>query len=165
MKIPKCQKCGKELQNEDKYKHGSKNYCGVCYKQVTREANEYKKLVEYICVVFSITRPNGFILKQIKDLKTNYNYSYLAIQYTMWYCKEILDIKFNDKYGISLIKNYYDEAKKYYCTQEQQKNKLKNIPDDKPKIKIIKQNFADFGKNKTSFLLNLNSLMKEGDSN
>ena len=98
-RLSTCKGCGKKLQPEEKYIHASKTYCEECYKKIERESTEYKQLIEFICNNYELDKPTGFMLKQIKELKTEYGYSYAAMTYTLWYCKEILNKSLIEKYG------------------------------------------------------------------
>ena len=133
-RLSTCKSCGKKLQPEEKYTHASKTYCKKCYEKIERESIEYKQLIEFICNNYKLDKPTGYILKQIKEFKTEYEYSYAAMTYTLWYCKEVLNKSFIEKYGISLIKYYYNEAKNYYSQQEKLKEQINKLSDIKIKI-------------------------------
>ena len=85
-----CKNCGRKLQPEERYIHASKTYCEECYQKILQESDEYKQLIEFICLNYEIQRPTGLMLKQIKDMKTDFGWSYAAMTYTLWYYKEIL---------------------------------------------------------------------------
>ncbi len=163
-RLSTCKCCGKKLQSEEKYIHVSKTYCEECYKRVKRESTEYKELVEFICNNYDLDKPTGFILKQIKEFKSDYGYSYAAMTYTLWYCKEILNKSLIEKYGISLVKYYYDEAKNYYLQQEKLKEQIKKLSNIKPKTKVVKQKSVNSNK-KSASLVDLKNLLEGGDSN
>ena len=112
-RLSTCKGCGKKLQPEEKYSHASKTYCKECYEKILRDSDEYKQLIEFICTNYEIERPTGFMLKQIKDMKTEYGWSYAAMTYTLWYCKEVLGKQLIEKYGVALVKHFYEEASNY----------------------------------------------------
>lgn len=95
-RLSTCKSCGKKLQPEEKYTHASKTYCKKCHEKIERESIEYKQLIEFICNNYKLDKPTGYILKQIKEFKTEYEYSYAAMTYTLWYCKEVLNKSFID---------------------------------------------------------------------
>ena len=163
-RLSMCKGCGKKLQPEEKFTYSSKTYCENCFKEVQRESEEYKQLIGFICENYHIDKPNGFMLKQIKSFKTEYNYSYAAMTYTLWYCHDVLGKAFDEKYGVSLIKYYYDEAKEYYSQQEKLKTQVDNLSNMKIKTKIVKHTSVNSEKNKAS-LINLGDLLKGGESN
>lgn len=146
-RLSTCKSCGKKLQPEEKYTHASKTYCKKCYEKIERESIEYKQLIEFICNNYKLDKPTGYILKQIKEFKTEYEYSYAAMTYTLWYCKEVLNKSFIEKYGISLIKYYYNEAKNYYSQQEKLKEQINKLSDIKIKTKIVKKTSINSKKN------------------
>lgn len=119
-------------------------------------------MIEFICINYGLNKPTGFMLKQIKELKNDFGYTYAAMTYTLWYCKEILNKALIEKYGVSLIKHYYDEAKEYYSQQEKLKNQIKNLSDIKPLTKYVKHVSTNSEK-KLKSLIDLSELTKGGD--
>ena len=106
-RLSTCKGCGKKLQPEEKYNHASKTYCKECYEKILRDSDEYKQLIEFICTNYEIERPTGFMLKQIKDMRTEYGWSYAAMTYTLWYCKEVLGKQLIEKYGVAFVYHFY----------------------------------------------------------
>ncbi|MBU5331720.1 hypothetical protein KQI61_05885 [Anaerocolumna aminovalerica] len=158
-RLASCKGCGKKLHPHEKFTHSSKSYCDVCYKKVTRDSNEYKQLVEFICDNYKIEKPTGLMFKQIKDMKIENGYSYGGMTYTLWYCKEILMKQLNVKYGVTLIKFYYDEAKNYYNEQERLIKQLNELEDIELKTKVIKINKQTGNSTTNKSLINLNDLL------
>lgn len=157
-----CKCCGKKLQSEEKYSHASKTYCKECYKKILRDSDEYKQLIEFICVNYEIERPTGFMLKQIKDMRTEYGWSYASMTYTLWYCKEVLGKQLIEKYGIALVKHFYEEASDYYSQQEKIKEQIKKLENVEVKTKVVKRN-QNTSNNANSSLINLANLLEGGD--
>jgi len=156
-RLSTCKGCERKLKPEEKHIHNSKTYCNECYKKILRESTEYKQLIDFICTNYKIDKPTGFILKQIKELKEKFNYTYGGMTYTLWYCKEIKRKELLVKYGVSLIQYYYDEAANYYIQQEESKKQMEKLKDVKLKTKIVKINNQQ-EKNKIP-LLDLNDLL------
>ena len=150
-RLSTCKGCGKKLQPEEKYTHASKTYCEECFKKIERESTEYKQLIEFICNNYGMEKPSGFMLKQIKDFKNDYGYSYAAMTYTLWY-------------WVALIKNYYNEAKDYYSQQEKLTEQVNKLSDVEVKRKVVKRSSMNVNKNSRS-LINLGDLLEGGDSN
>lgn len=159
-----CKCCGKKLKTEEKHQLSGKVYCEECFNRLHKEAEEYKALMEFICTNYGLDEPTGLILKQVKEYKNEYGYSYGAMTYTLWYCKEILNKAFIKKYGVSLIKYHYDDAKNYYSQQEKLKEQMDKLSDVKIKTKIAKSISVPSNKKSTS-LINLDNLIKGGESN
>lgn len=162
-RLSTCKSCGRKLQPEEKYIHASKAYCEECYQKILRESDEYKQLIEFICTNYEIEKPTGFMLKQIKDMKIDFGWSYAAMTYTLWYCKEILGKQLIEKYGVALVRHFYEEAREYYSQQEQIKNQMEQIKDVEVKTKVVKHNNIN-NVNTNASLVNLESLLKGGDA-
>lgn len=163
-RLSTCKGCGKQLQPNEKNVHNSKTYCIDCYKKVVRDSEEYKQLIQYICENYMIDAPTGLILKQVKEYKNDYFYTYAGITYTLWYIKEILNKEFIVLYGISLVKFYYDEAKQYYSHQEEVTKSMENNKNVEIKTKIVKINKANTTKKSSNSLIDLENLIEGGGS-
>lgn len=160
-RLSTCKGCGKKLQPEEKHTHANKTYCWECFKEIQRESDEYKQLIDFICTNYQIERPTGFMLKQIKELRTECSYSYAAMTYTLWYCKEVLGKQLIEKYGVALIKHFYDEASSYYNQQERMKEQMKRIENVEARTKVVKHQNSQ-SQNKKSSLINLSDLLEGG---
>lgn len=162
-RLSTCKKCGKKLQAEEKYSHSSKTYCKDCYEKVLRDSEEYKYLIDFICTNYEIEKPTGLMLKQIKEMKTENGWSYAAMTYTLWYCKEVLGKQLIEKYGVVLIKHFYDEASNYYSQQEKMKEQMQKLKDVEVKTKIVKRK-SNISNDINSSLINLSDLLEGGDN-
>lgn len=91
-------------------------------------------------------------------------YTYGGMTYTLWYCKEVIGKELLSKYGVSLIKYYYNEACDYFIQQEESKRKMKEMKDVELKTKIITVNNQKKNTNINNSLINLNNLLG-GDDN
>lgn len=161
-RLSTCKGCGKELQPNEKKMIGSKSYCANCYARAERDSIEYKQLIEFVCKNYEIDAPTGFMLKQIKEFRNDYNYPYSAITYTLWYCKEILQKELQVNYGLALVKYYYEEAKDYYTQQSRIIDHMKSISDSDIKTKVVKGTVINSNRNNNS-LLDLSNLLKDGE--
>lgn len=152
-RLSKCKSCGIELQKKDRNVYSGKTYCKKCYDLKVSEKNQYNNLIKTICNYFEINKPTGLILKQIKDYKEQFDYTYSGMQYTLWYCKDILGKSFEIKYGIALVKYQYENSKDYFLKQQQIN---KSVVDFKIKevVKKVKINKS----NRKSFTINLDEL-------
>lgn len=161
-RLSTCKSCGAKLKPEEKCIHSSKTYCKSCYEKIMRDSDEYKHLVEFICKNYELNRPTGFMLKQIKEMKDDFGWSYAAMTYTLWYCKEILGLQLLEKFGVALIKHHYEEAANYYSQQEKMKEQVKSLESVEIKTRIIKQNKRSTNNNSKSSLINLGQLLEGG---
>lgn len=141
-RMAKCKGCGIPLAPEDRYRRNSKTYCKECFEKAERNAEEYKDLVEFICENYGsgepLEKPTGLMLKQIKEYKNEYGYTYGGMAYTLWYCKEVLGKSLVEKYGIGIVKYYYEEAGEYYLQQERIKERVEASEPAAGKVNIVK---------------------------
>lgn len=162
----KCKCCGKTLLPEERHKYENHYYCVECYPQVERNAKEYKQLMDYIFEIFHLEKANGLILSQIKRFRKDRKYPYAAMTYTLWYCKEILGKSFDEKYGIYMIEDYYNDACDFYLQQEKQKERADKVSKADVKTKIVNKKSVNMNRTKSSTsLINLGDLIEGGDSN
>lgn len=140
-----------------------KAYCINCYNELKIQNNARKELIDNVCKIFNTDVPSGLILKQIKEYHDQYQYNYAAINYTLWYIVCFLNKQLDEKYGLALIKYYYDEAKQYYEQQEKIKQSVSNV---KIKTKTIsKRQTNKTNKNNNIPLIDISKLIEGGDDN
>lgn len=159
-RLSKCKGCNKELQTNEKHMYANKCYCENCYNGKILEKKDYENLLSYICNCFDTERPNGLILKQIKDYKENFNYTYGGIHYCLWYLTEVKCVRLDIKYGIGLVKFEYENAKDYFTQQQNIKNSVQKHKDVEV-VKTIKLKNRNGASDK--FLINIDDLISEGD--
>lgn len=163
-RLSTCKGCGKQLKPEEKHMHSAKSYCKECFEKISRDSEEYKQLIKYICDNYNIDRPTGLMLKQIKDYKNEYAYTYGGMTYTLWYINEILSKEFIVMYGVSLIKYYYEDASAYYLHQEEIKKSMEVNCKAEIKTKVVKINKVNVVKIKqNNSLIDLGDLLEGGD--
>lgn len=115
----KCPECGTFNDKENAVCHNSRYYCKVCYENKIRESQDYKELIAYICELYQIDAPTGFMLKQIKDFKEQFNYTYRGIKSTLRYFYEISEGNdVGNSMGIGIVPFVYEEAKKFYIDKK-----------------------------------------------
>lgn len=141
----KCPSCGTYNDKETAVYHSSKYYCPICYENKQSETNEYKELIAYICELYGLDAPTGWILKQIKDFKEQYNFTNKGIKSTLHYFFEIQEgNEPNGETGIGIVPFVYDEAKKFYLDKKAVKDSIANcdssqINNNKKTIKIKRE--------------------------
>lgn len=124
----KCPICGTFNPKENTVFHSGRHYCKVCYENQQRESDDYKELIRYICELYELEVPNGWILKQIKEYKTQFNYTYRGIKSTLNYFFEIQkDHDVGDSMGIGIVPFVYDEAKKFYIEKKLSKDSIQDV--------------------------------------
>lgn len=158
-RLSTCKNCGKSLTSEEKHIYSNKTYCVDCYNIKLAEKADYDNLIKMICEYFEIEAPTGMILKQIKNYKSEFGYTDSGIGYTLWYIKNILNGKFIEKYGIYQVKNEYNNAEKYFISQQK-------ISESAVEYKEISKTVKFKNKSKPtnkSFLIDIDSLLEEGE--
>lgn len=161
-RIPKCGRCEKQLLTKDeRNKIGNRYYCSSCAVAIEREKKEYKALIEQICQYYQLPVPTGLMFKQLKQYKNEAKYTYGGIQYTLWYCKEILNLSFDEKYGLGMVGYKYKEAEEYFLSQQKIQNSIQDhTPAENNKVTI---NLSKVYRNNTSNLLfNVDDLLNGG---
>lgn len=107
-----CHGCRKKFPREELIQRTkSERLCKCCMDNRTKESEDYKALIKYICDGFRINAPTGQQLKSIKKFK-ELGYSYREIQYTIYYiyCVEKKNVSGT---GIGLVPFYYEKAMKH----------------------------------------------------
>ena len=137
-----CKQCSNEAPNEQKTVRNKLSMCSNCSTKFDKDKLEEQEFIRYLITELEIEQISGMILSQIKKFKTELNYPYLGMQYTTWYCKNVINMDFDLKYGIGFIPYKYTEAKDYYVEQERLKN---SVPDN---IEIKKKVVSRSNKNK-----------------
>lgn len=133
----------------------SKRMCSECNEKVQKEANDYKKLIEYVCNGFNIKAPTGQQLKNIKEFK-ELGYSYSEIQYTIYYIYGVLKRK-PEGTSLGLVPFYYEKAKEHYKLVENARRTAKKISTEE--ITIERKTDVYKPKIKNTRLINIEELM------
>lgn len=103
-----------------------------------RELTDKEKLNNLIIQLYELKFVPPRVQKQINDYITKYDYTYTGIAKTLEYMFTVKGIPIDkvafDTYGIGLVKNYFDQAKRYYYAiweaQQSQKETLKEYSAD-----------------------------------
>lgn len=121
-KIVKCFYCGDSFDANaepfakprvNRYAHLACHEKAEAHK--TQEERDYDQLVRYINDIFNINEPYPKILRQIKEYKEKYNYTYTGIYKTLVWWREVKGKPFdNVNYGIAIVPYIYQEATEYY---------------------------------------------------
>ena len=143
VRMSTCKCCGAKVTGDDKKKYNNKTYCLKCYQGLVREGQEYKQLVSNICVYFSLDKPTGLILKQIKEYKEQMGFVCAGMNYCLWYITEIKGEKLDLQYGISKIKYEYENAEKYFMKSLEIQNSVKYVDNKVTKTVSIKKRKDD----------------------
>ncbi len=130
MRAVKCPKCDKTLdRNTEPYvSHNGRHYHKLCYEQHDKQAQDRHELIDYICELYEIPVPNGYIFKQIKEFTDPpRNYTLKGIELTLRYFHDIKEEPVMKGAGIGIVEYFYNEARNYYIN-------LANIQNGNSKI-------------------------------
>lgn len=123
----KCPICGTYNDKEITIYSDNRHYCKVCYENKKITAEDYKELIKYICELFDMEAPDGWILKQIKEYKEQFKYTYKGIKSTLYYFFEVLEGNTpDDGKGIGIVPFVYKEAKQFYIDKKAIKDNIKD---------------------------------------
>lgn len=142
MRLYKCYgKCDKKYTIDEMIVHKGKRYCKSCYEDREKEQNERNELYSLIKELYKVTYPNGMMLKQIKNYKEQFNYTYEGMIKTLRYLSK-QGVEFKASYGLGLITYKYDEAQEYYKRQEKllAEQIFKSKVNNKPEVIVVKTN-------------------------
>lgn len=114
-KKPKCPECEYQIDKdiEEHIVHSKKTYHVQCFKQFERRKEDRSDLHNYICELYRIDFPTVYMLKQIKDFQTEYNYTLKGIHLALVYFHEVKEHPIDGK-GIGIVPYIYTEARNYY---------------------------------------------------
>ena len=163
----KCNSCKKQGFNtdEDFIKRGNRYFCLNCFCTKEREANSWKIMIDTIVNYYGIKAPTGIILGQIKDFVDNHDITYDGITYTLWYCKEILQLEDDFtpqvavQYGINIVRIKYPEARNFYEQQMAIEKSVQRSLANKVKTKKVTININKINKKRKTKIVDFNSLL------
>ncbi len=156
-RLSTCVMCKAKLKKEEKFTYSNKTYCSKCYEIKKLEKREYDELLKTICEYYKIQVPTGLMLKQIKDFKEQFNYTYAGITYTLWYCKDILRKVFDCKYGLALVRYEYINAESYFMSQQAIQESIQQL--NKRNNEIIIDKICKRETKRQGYLLNLDDFL------
>lgn len=143
--IVKCSYCSENVDKKDTVRYKDKNFHRDC--QILQQQKD--ELCEYICKLFGLKKPGALVYTQIKNYITNYSYTYVGIQKSLYYFYEIKhNSKENSHQAIGIIPYIYDEARHYFEEKFNKKEKLKQVVEnqlnkEEKKIYVVKNDVID----------------------
>lgn len=156
-----------EKMEEVNGRYYHKENCLLEYKKI-QEAKEVKKddwgsLFDYICEIYNIEKPTGFMFKQLETFRKDYGYTDIGILLTLKYCFETLNINILEEAGLGIVPYYYDKAKKHNMTIWDLEDYLEEFDyEEKEKtINIKKKN--NFNKDQKKKTFDFNNLLWEDE--
>lgn len=115
----KCCVCGKYVPKDEKITVSGKNYCKVCGTPVLKDAEDFKKVNEYLYVNLGIKEWANMVLinAYLKKLKENYGLSNSQIYFTLMYMYEFEDPPadpIEKETDVFSVIRHFQEAKKFW---------------------------------------------------
>lgn len=139
-KTVKCQYCEKQIdRNIEPFETKNKKYYHAnCFHIHEMSAQHRRELIDYICQLYEIEAPNGFMVKQIKTFQDEYKYTLKGIEFALRYFHDVMgnDIEAD---GIGIVPFIYNDAKKYYMTiNDVRESTLRALEQEPSKVEIVK---------------------------
>lgn len=153
--------CDNKYPKEELRSFKGKNYCNSCYEEQLNETAGRNQLYSVIKEYYNISYPTGFMLKQIKEFHNDRGYSYQIMAYTIKYIADFhKNIKLEQKYGLSIIPHFIDEARNFIYRTKILKEQTNSINlDTTKKVKAKAKNITrNNGINRT---INMEDLIDE----
>lgn len=127
-----CQYCKMQVNKAKAVKVANRKYCCPEHAEPYRREHPQKPtsqseidksfqlLIEEICRRFAISKPTGLMLRQIKQYRDEYEFTYDGMRATIWYYCEIAhpNQELNVNYGVAMIPYSYEDAKAFYWEQK-----------------------------------------------
>lgn len=162
MKLYKCYgECNGKYTLEEMVVYSGKRHCKSCFEVKEKEQNERSQLYSLIKELYKITYPTGMMLKQIKNYREQFNYTYEGMIKTLMYLEK-QNLEFKPVYGLGIITYKYDEAQDYYKRQEKllAEQMFKNEVNNEPKVITVKTRKPNnINKIKQERMINLEDLI------
>lgn len=151
--------CNQKHPKDELKVFSGKNYCTSCYEKKKQEDQERIKLNQTISKWFDIPFPNGHMLKQIKNFRSEpYNYSYKNIRLTIDYCFSNKILKPEMKFGISFVPYYHDEMINYY--KELNRKRAQTVIQEEKIIRLKLKPFKSENEYRDKKFINMEELLK-----
>lgn len=115
-RLPKCPECEYQVDKDTQrwVKHSAKTYHEHCFQQFEARKIHRNELLAYICELYRMPVPNGFMLKQIKEFQETYGYTLKGMELALRFFTEIQGQSIDGQQGIGIIPYIYEEAKSHY---------------------------------------------------
>lgn len=133
-----CKICNEKFPKSDITKYKSKNMCKNCFETEKKLDQEKNDLCQTIKELYGIDYVMPGYLKQIKQFREQYNFSYTGMKLTLLYCKNVLNLEFSTSRGLGIIPYQYEAAKKDYIKKQNLAKQMINKNKDVKSVKTIK---------------------------
>lgn len=148
----KCPECNKNVDRniEPFVTHSKRHYHETCYQQFQLRGQHRSDLINYICELYRIQTPNGFMLKQIKEFQDDYGYTLKGMELALRYFHDIEGNSVDAK-GIGIVPYIYEDARNYYIRMNNVKKHSQNVVELQNKeVEVVK--FSNTNKRKPKII-------------
>ena len=145
----KCRQCGKQQLKSDAIQLPNKFWfcCQDCAdkwlagrKKQDKPKEDYsplRKLTDYVQTYAPDTEWVKFV-QTVKKMQNDYGLTPQAIQYSLWYMRNVLQIAF-DGSGLPLVLWYYEQARSYYNWRKKMQRVVADWRLEDNDVEIIRQ--------------------------
>lgn len=126
----KCPYCEEKFDKDEAHEYKKKYYHVNCFQKWNQDKADYETLKLYIAKLLRIEFPTGMILKQIKDYKDKYNYTYKGMELSLIYFFDTLGNRAQEGQGIGIIPFVYEDAKNHYIKQKKIADSLDDMENE-----------------------------------
>lgn len=148
MKLLKCSICGNKFPEDELIRTSkTRKLCLGCH----RDAEDYKLLIDNLCKLYGVDKPDGKWFSRIKAYKEE-GMNYGQIWFVVDYMTRIIGKK-PDEFTIMNVPNYYLATKKLYDSKWRFENSLDKLPEGLQiqKVRVDKNNIIKPKIDKTRF--------------
>ena len=129
-RLPTCPDCGIDIKDKSKATKKSNRWvCADCIKIREQIKRDREELYMYTAKIFNIKFPTGMMMKQIKDFREEFGYTYKGMTLSLQYWCESLGNTMSNAKGVGIIPYIYEDAKAFYKERMNVKNAVEDIQD------------------------------------
>ena len=121
-----CKICGNKDYKSNMIKYKSKNMCKKCYAIEKKLSEEKEDLCNTIKELYNLPYVMPGHLKQIKQFREEYKFTYAGMKLTLLYCKNVLNLEFSTSRGLGIIPYQYEAAKNDFIRKRELTKQVEN---------------------------------------
>lgn len=121
-----CKICGDRDYKSNMIKYKSKTMCKKCYAIEKKLSEEKEDLCNTIKELYNLPYVMPGHLKQIKQFREEYKFTYAGMKLTLLYCKNVLNLEFSTSRGLGIIPYQYEAAKNDFIRKRELTKQVEN---------------------------------------
>lgn len=127
-RLPSCPDCGVDITDKSVAKKVSGRWvCPDCQVKREKEQADRQELYSLVADLFQIEFPTGMMMKQIKDMKEDLNYTYKGMTLSLIYWTETRGENMSNARGVGIIPYIYEDAKDFYIKKMKVKKSIEEM--------------------------------------